>query len=138
MFVSYADRVQWHANWNNSICKYVFWLELAKSCPIRVHEFVQPGKNWVESWIFHLNYESGRTVFYISIVQTHLDPNSASFELSDLKKSGIGHQFFVQILTLFNLSDSNSPWTRIFISPNFDRNFMIVKNYDEKVILHNF
>jgi len=50
------------------------------------------------------------------LFEPDFDPNLASFELFDPKKSNIDHQFFVRILTLFDLSDSNLTQIRIFTS----------------------
>ena len=89
-------------------------LVLRKICGTRISEFVKLEKNWVWKRIFRPNFKFKHYIFHISIVQTWFLPEFSLVRIVGPKKLGIGHQFFIRILTLSDLFDPNLTWTRIF------------------------
>ena len=86
-------------------------LALAKICLIQISKFVRPGKTGYgqEFSVQILNMDITFFIFLLS---------ESKFSVVRIvrfgKKSGIGHQFLVRILTLSDLSDPNLTQTRIF------------------------
>jgi len=57
------------------------YLVLAKICPIRKSEFVQPEKNSVRTWIFRLNFKFEHYIFHIFIVRTQFWPKFSPIQI---------------------------------------------------------